>query len=92
MRRLNRLPQMATVIAGDFNEWGSMAALDATAKGVHFAYTPPSYPAPRPVARLDRIAHCDRLDVVKSGHYTANPAHIASDHLPVWADLAVRGR
>ena len=87
IRRLRRLPTMQTVIAGDFNEWGSPAALDATAAGVRFARTPPSFPAPRPVARLDRIAHCEHLEVEDTGHYTAAPAHIASDHLPVWADL-----
>lgn len=91
MRRLRRLPAMPTVLAGDFNEWGSAAALDATAQGVRFAITPPSFPAPRPVARLDRIAHCDRLAILATGRHAAKPAHIASDHLPVWADLAVTG-
>ena len=86
-RRLNRMPPMPTVLAGDFNEWGSAAALDATAQGVRFARTPPSFPALRPVARLDRIAHCDSIRVTATGLHLSKPAHIASDHLPVWADL-----
>jgi endonuclease/exonuclease/phosphatase family metal-dependent hydrolase len=36
---------------------------------------------------LDRIAHCRRLEAVAHGVHGARPAHIASDHLPVWADL-----
>lgn len=90
VRRLRRLPPMATVLAGDFNEWGSAAALDATAQGVRFVRTPPSFPALRPVARLDRIAICDSLQATHVGRHLVKPAHIASDHLPVWADLAAR--
>jgi endonuclease/exonuclease/phosphatase family metal-dependent hydrolase len=91
MRHLRRRPVMATVVAGDFNEWGGPAVVERRARGLRFAITPPSFPAPRPVARLDRIAHCDRLRITASGHHSARPAHIASDHLPVWADLARAG-
>ncbi len=91
MRHIRRLPAMPTVLAGDFNEWGQTAGVESRARGLRFAVTPPSFPAPRPVARLDRIAHCDRLRVTASGHHTAKPAHIASDHLPVWAELEPGG-
>lgn len=87
MRHLRTLPEMATVMAGDFNEWGSPAALDATAQGVHFLSTPASFPAPRPVARLDRIAVSPDLTATAIGTIRTKPAHIASDHLPVWADI-----
>jgi endonuclease/exonuclease/phosphatase family metal-dependent hydrolase len=42
------------------------------------------------VARLDRIALCDSLQATRVGRHLVKPAHIASDHLPVWADLAAR--
>lgn len=88
MRHLDHLPPCNTILAGDFNEWASQSALDSTVRGLRFVPTPPSYPAPRPVARLDRIAHSPALQARASGHHRAKPAHIASDHLPVWADLA----
>ena len=88
-RLLRRLPDMPTVIAGDFNEWNRPGALKANLPGLKFARTPPSFPAPRPVARLDRIAHCDRIKVTRTGNYADKPAHVASDHLPVWADLEI---
>jgi len=87
MRHLRHLPPMPTVLAGDLNEWGRAAPLITAARGMRFADTPPSFPAPRPVSRLDRIAHCPRLEVAAGGTYVAKPAHIASDHLPVWADI-----
>ncbi|MFN3208536.1 MAG: endonuclease/exonuclease/phosphatase family protein [Roseovarius sp.] len=87
MRAVNRRPEMPLILAGDFNEWRSPAVLGAVTQGVSFAHTPPSYPALRPVGRLDRIAHCRRLKPVDTGTWTGKPAHVASDHLPVWADM-----
>jgi len=87
-RHLARLPAMPTVWAGDFNEWGNAGTLISGLPDLRFAATPPSYPALRPVARLDRIAHCRNLRVTATDAHDAKPAHIASDHLPVWADLA----
>ena len=87
IRHLRSLPEMPTVLAGDFNEWGKAAPLIAATRDMRFVDTPPSFPAPRPVSRLDRIAHCPRLGVLGCGTCTTKPAHIASDHLPVWADI-----
>lgn len=90
MRHLERVATLPTVLAGDFNEWRNQSWLDFSAPGLSFLPTPPSFPALRPVARLDRIAHCARLSVAGYGHHTEKPAHIASDHLPVWADFTRR--
>nr|WP_279305763.1 endonuclease/exonuclease/phosphatase family protein [Pelagivirga sediminicola] len=85
---LGRLPDIPAVLAGDFNEWGT---LDAGGDGLSAAATPLSYPSPRPVARLDRILHSPDLQVIATGGGATNgPARIASDHLPVWADFARR--
>lgn len=90
-RHLRRLPEMATIWAGDFNEWGNATPLIAGEGALRFVPTPPSYPALRPVARLDRIAHCARLRVAAADHHADKPAQIASDHLPVWAEFAKAG-
>jgi endonuclease/exonuclease/phosphatase family metal-dependent hydrolase len=90
MRALARLAPCPTVLAGDFNDWRGGAALDAAAKGVGFVATGPSFPAPRPVARLDRLALSPDLEALATGVHRARPARVASDHLPVWADVARR--
>ncbi len=87
-RALNVLAPMPTVFAGDFNDWGSGMALDAAVKLVRFLPGHASFPAPRPVAALDRIALSPDLRALASGVHRLRPARIASDHLPVWADLA----
>jgi endonuclease/exonuclease/phosphatase family metal-dependent hydrolase len=87
MKHLHSQPTMATALAGDFNEWGSPRALDAATHGLDIIDMPASFPAPRPVASLDRFALSAELRALKTGRHTAQPAHIASDHLPVWADI-----
>jgi endonuclease/exonuclease/phosphatase family metal-dependent hydrolase len=87
-RALRALPPCPTVLAGDFNEWRGASALDATAQSVHFVRGPNSYPAPRPVAALDRFALSPALRAVATGSPRAQRARVASDHLPVWADVA----
>jgi endonuclease/exonuclease/phosphatase family metal-dependent hydrolase len=91
MRALRDLPHLPTVMAGDFNEWGSVRPLDTMAQGLRFLPGSASYPAARPVARLDRFALSDELMALDEGSYLASPARVASDHLPVWADIAARG-
>ena len=87
LRHLARAAPMPTVLAGDFNEWRRFGWLEQTVDDLHFLPTPPSFPALRPVARLDRIAHCGQLCATDCGHHAETPAHVASDHLPVWADF-----
>lgn len=86
-RELQRLPAMPMVWAGDFNDWSEARALFHLAPGMRFLPPRPSFPAPRPVGALDRIALGPGLAAVAHGVHAERPAHIASDHLPVWADL-----
>lgn len=86
-RELRRRPSMPTLLAGDFNEWGPKAALDAATPGLDFADPGHSFPAPRPVAALDSFAHSSGLQVLATGVHRARPAANASDHLPAWAEL-----
>jgi len=88
LRALDVLSPLPTVLTGDFNEWRDAKGLDATARELDFVTTPPSYPAPRPVARLDRFALGPGLTALRTGNATEAPARVSSDHLPVWADIA----
>ncbi|WP_372573149.1 endonuclease/exonuclease/phosphatase family protein [Ruegeria jejuensis] len=81
------LPAMPTVWAGDFNDWSRQPILDRLAPGMRFLRPLPSFPALRPLGPLDRIALGPELEAVRHEVYADRPAHIASDHLPVWADL-----
>jgi endonuclease/exonuclease/phosphatase family metal-dependent hydrolase len=47
----------------------------------------PSYPAAQPLGALDRIALGYGVEAADHGVHGERPAHIASDHLPIWADL-----
>lgn len=87
-RALQVMPPMPTVIAGDFNEWGSDRPMDTLLQGQSFVPAHPSFPAPRPVAPLDRFALSSDLRALKTGVHLAQPARVASDHLPIWAELA----
>lgn len=86
-RALRQLPPMPTLLAGDFNEWGPVSALDAATPGLEFCDCGHSYPALRPVAALDRFAVGEGLHASATGVWNRRPAPIASDHLPVWIDL-----
>lgn len=86
-----QMPAMPTVWAGDFNEWSARPVLDRLAPGMRFLPPRPSYPSPRPVGPLDRIALGPGLAAAGHGVHGVRPAHIASDHLPVWADIVAEG-
>lgn len=88
---LRNLPKCATILTGDFNDWSrTPGALEAMADGLNFIPTAPSFPAPKPVARLDRFALSPDLSALDTGTYITRPARVASDHLPVWADIIRR--
>lgn len=87
-RVLSRLDPMPTVLAGDFNDWGKGHAIEAQLHGFDLLPVAPSFPAARPVARLDRFALGPELRLLRAEAFDDRPARIASDHLPVWADLA----
>ena len=48
-----------------------------------------SFHTARPVLTLDRFAISGDLSVKASGVHRSGDARIASDHLPVWAEVAV---
>lgn len=86
---LSRREAMPTAILGDFNDWSARGG--ATALGPGFRLHAPglSYPAARPLSALDRIALGPGLHLTSAGVHGATPARVASDHLPIWADVRI---
>ncbi|NRB35559.1 MAG: endonuclease/exonuclease/phosphatase family protein [Rhodobacteraceae bacterium] len=87
MRHLDDLPDLPLVWAGDFNEWARGTVLDHNAPDMRFLPPRPSFPAAHPLGALDRIALRGGIEALDHGVITAQPARMASDHLPIWADL-----
>ena len=74
------------VLMGDFNEWHDSRGLESLA-GFRIVAPGPSYPAPLPQFRLDRIAMSHHLTLLRHGVFTGAQARDASDHLPIWAEI-----
>lgn len=100
LRRKDRLAQLhainaATqeagncVIAGDFNEWSATKGFEPWAG--RFALHSPgrSFHARRPIAGLDRFALSRGVSLQDAGVAQGPLARVASDHLPIWSDIAV---
>ncbi|KQN90428.1 endonuclease [Sphingomonas sp. Leaf231] len=78
-----------TVMMGDLNEWTRAAGcLRDFGTAFRFAETGPSFHARRPIARLDRIMVSPELSIVACGVHHSPASRVASDHLPIWAELA----
>lgn len=85
----SRPHKMPTVLMGDLNEWAlRRGCLIEFLHDYRIAFTGPSYHSQRPVARLDRIMVGEDLRILGSGTHNTAKAKRASDHLPVWAELA----
>lgn len=82
----SRIAEDNIVMMGDFNEWRDDRGLELLA-GFRVIAPGPSYPAPLPRLRLDRIAMSQHLDLLGSGVFTMPEARAASDHLPIWAEI-----
>lgn len=80
-----------TVLMGDLNEWRPRGGCLSDFGG-HFTDAPcgRSFPARSPVGRLDRILFSEHFKLRDCGVLNDSTTRIASDHLPVWAELEVR--
>jgi len=77
------------VLMGDLNEWSAHGGcLRDFAQHHRIAPVGRSFHARRPIATLDRIMVTPDLAIVACGTHRSALARRASDHLPVWADLA----
>ena len=79
-----------TLIAGDLNEWSQKVGLGRLAKRFTIHAPGKSYHARMPVAFLDRIALDQHLEVRQGGVVETAQTRQASDHLPIWLDVAYR--
>ncbi len=93
MRTCASCEPLPTVIMGDFNQWGrATGAMREFGTDWQQLAPGPSYPARRPVARLDRIVATPDWSHVESEVHHSSLSALASDHLPVWATLSLAGR
>lgn len=82
----SRIAEDHIVLMGDFNEWRDDRGLESLA-GFQVIAPGPSYPAPLPRLRLDRMAISRNLGLLGAGVFTGARARDASDHLPIWAEI-----
>ena len=83
-----RRADMPLVMGGDLNEWSREGGGLEPLQDALTEHAPgPTFPAFRPVARLDRFYSCGGLSVDAQVHDTPL-ARVASDHLPIVAQLA----
>ena len=83
-----RPDQQPTVLMGDLNEWRRIGGCLADfAASYAIAATGPSFHSRRPLGRLDRIMAGGGAEIVDCGVHHSHSAVLASDHLPVWAQL-----
>ncbi|RAI61140.1 EEP domain-containing protein [Roseicella frigidaeris] len=82
---------MPTLLLGDLNEWrlnrarNALTGLEAVFGGVTGG--PPSFPSRRPFLRLDRILGCAQAQVLRVEAHDTPLARLASDHLPLKAQV-----
>lgn len=86
---IGRRGEMPTAILGDFNDWSARGGTEALGAAFRLHAPGPSFPAARPVGALDRVALSAGLHLMTAGVHLRAPATLASDHLPVWADIRV---
>jgi endonuclease/exonuclease/phosphatase family metal-dependent hydrolase len=91
LEAIERRPQkMPTVLMGDTNEWRTASGCLKELNGAYrIAPTGFSFHSRRPIAALDRIIVDDRMVIEAAGVHASASARRASDHLPVWARLAM---
>lgn len=77
------------LVAGDFNEWSAVQGFEPWASRLGIVAPGLSFHASRPVAALDRFAHGSRVRIARCGVASGGLARIASDHLPIWADVTL---
>ncbi len=90
----------AVVIAGDWNDWGNRLHRQVAAEeGFHIARLPThgaaglkTFPSGRPLAALDKILYRPPVTVRHVTRLEDDRARLASDHLPLVADLRVPRR
>ncbi len=83
---------MPTLMLGDFNEWRRVrrSALEVLAPIFGFQPATPSFPSRMPLLPMDRILDWPRGLITKSSIHTSPLARVASDHLPLVAEVDLK--
>lgn len=79
--------QIPTLIMGDLNEWQATGSLEEFGADYAIATPGPSFHSSKPVASLDRIILRNDLELLKGAVHSSELSRVASDHLPIWADI-----
>lgn len=87
IRMLLRNGDVPTLLLGDFNEWRPRGCLAPLEQHLASVPTPPTFPSPYPVVRLDRVFASGGLHISNLHAHRSRAARIASDHLPLVATL-----
>lgn len=77
------------IIAGDMNEWSSSGGFEPLQERFKVYSPGHSFHARRPIAALDRFALSRKTTMCDAGVIQTPLAERASDHLPIWCDVAV---
>jgi len=86
----SRPHKMPTILMGDTNEWRDAGGFLHELNGSYrVAPTGPSFHSRRPIASLDRIIVDQSLAIEAAGVHASSEARRASDHLPIWARVAL---
>jgi len=81
---------LPSIVMGDFNHWGrSNGAMREFNNNSVICAPGATFPSRRPIARLDRIVASEHFTVISTDVHHSRLAAQASDHLPVWAKLAI---
>ncbi|ORE89660.1 endonuclease/exonuclease/phosphatase family protein [Aurantimonas sp. 22II-16-19i] len=85
-------PALPTVMMGDLNEWNPDGRCFALFGRSHEVVLPGrSFPSRMPLGALDRFILSEEVSLVETGVHVSNRSRGASDHLPVYADIAFPG-
>lgn len=77
------------VIAGDLNERAPGRLVVPQGRDLRIVTPGPSFHAARPFVALDHMILAGPVRAVRAGVHASLLSRVASDHLPIWADLAL---
>jgi len=78
------------VLMGDLNEWSAAGGcLKDFSRAFQMVDCGKSFHSRGPIATLDRIMHSNTIRSIASGVHDSPTSRKASDHLPIWAEIAL---
>jgi endonuclease/exonuclease/phosphatase family metal-dependent hydrolase len=81
--------RMPLVIAGDLNERVPRRLMAPFDPSLRLVTPGPSFHAAHPFVALDHMILGGKLEATRAQVHVSPLSRVASDHLPIWADLAL---